>query len=213
MNPLKNYFQSGFTLAEMVITITIFILIVVTVSSAYTLSRRAYLEGESVAEISQNGRVILERMTREIRQAREIITELSSTSTDATSTIEFEDGHTPAPSPYQGLGSDYFYIRYYIYTPEDSQKPKEVRRQYRVYCFDTCATSTWPDVCSTYYPWNATQETAPTTTHPCILEEKTIGEYVSDLKFWGSRIINIFITLEKANERIDLETAIFGRNL
>lgn len=86
----------GFTLTEMVVAITIFVLILVTVYSSYTLSHRAYREGERAAEITQNGRVILERVVREIRQAKAIAMELSEERAGATSTIIFQDGHLPS---------------------------------------------------------------------------------------------------------------------
>ncbi|PIR71693.1 MAG: hypothetical protein COU43_01165, partial [Candidatus Nealsonbacteria bacterium CG10_big_fil_rev_8_21_14_0_10_37_25] len=38
--------QRAFTLTEMIVAITIFVLIVVAVFSAHTLSQRAYREGE-----------------------------------------------------------------------------------------------------------------------------------------------------------------------
>ncbi|GAI57318.1 unnamed protein product, partial [marine sediment metagenome] len=44
-------------------------------------------------------------------------------------------------------------------------------------------------------------------------ESRIIGEYVTNLEFWGSEIINIFLTLEKKDRSIDLQTEIFGRNL
>lgn len=204
MNSTKGYLQSGFTLTEMVVAITIFVLIITAVYSAYTLSHRAYREGQSAAEITQNGRVILERTAREIRQAKEIITELADDETGATSTIEFEDGHTPIPSSYQELGSDYYYVRYYV-------NGNEFRRQYRVYCFDDCGQL--PNVCSSYHRWNAIRETTPTSTHPCILEDRAIGEYVAGLEFWGLPVINVSATLEKDQKRIDLRTKIFSRNL
>lgn len=79
--------KKGFSLAETTIVIAIFILIILTTYSAYFLSQRSYQKGEQIAEITQNGRVILERMTREIRQAREIA-EVSEEPG-----IVFQDGH------------------------------------------------------------------------------------------------------------------------
>lgn len=207
----------GFTLTEMIIVVTIFVLIVVAVFSAQALSQRTFREGERAAEIIQNGRVILERMTREIRQATELVTELADEETGATSTIEFEDGHTPVPPRYQGLGSKYYYI-YYSIAPDT----KELKRQYRVYCFDNCdfancqpQSDTCTDVCpdTGYHRWNTTRETAPTSTHPCVLEERTIGEYLAGLGFWGWTVINVSTTLEKENKIINLRTRVFGRNL
>lgn len=202
----KKYLHSGFTLTELLVTITIFIIVIVAVYSVYVLSQKAYREGEKIAEITQNGRVILERMIREVRQAKEMVTELPQVPDNPDkpppSEIEFEDGHTP--SPYEELGSDYYYIRYYI--PEDSN---ELKRQYRVYCFEECA------VCDTYFRWNDTRivDSTEENTHPCLLEETTIGEYIAELKFWGSGLINISLVLSKENKEIGLQTKILGRNL
>ena len=202
----KKNSQSGFTLTEVLVSITIFILIIVAIYSIYILSQKAYQEGERAAEITQNGRVILERMTREIRQAKEIVTELPQVPDNPDkpplSEIEFEDGHTP--SLYQSLGSGYYYIRYFI--PENSN---ELKRQYRVYCFEDCG------ICSTYFRWNDTRlvEGVPENTHPCNLEELAVGEYVSDLKFWGTNLINISLTLSKNDKEINLKTEVSGRNI
>ncbi len=72
----KLFHQKGFTLTEIIIVVAIFSLIIVTVFSIYILNQQAYIEGEIKGEIIQNGRVILERMSREIRQARGIVTQL-----------------------------------------------------------------------------------------------------------------------------------------
>lgn len=93
MNSTKGYLQSGFTLTEMVVAITIFVLIITAVYSAYILSQQGYREGERAAEITQNGRIILERLTREMRQAREIVTELPEGEVNPPGEIVFHDGH------------------------------------------------------------------------------------------------------------------------
>lgn len=205
---IKRRLRKGFTLTEMMVVVAISLLIIGAVYSAYSLSRRGYLAGEEIAEITQNGRVILERMSREIRQTKEIVTELPSQE------IIFEDGHTPIPSPYGQLGSDYYYIRYYIYTPESSGEPKQLRRQYMVYCFDDICQPQ-PNVCSAYFRWNDTKIVDDTRIfpHPCNLEESIVGEYITNLNFTGLRVINIFLTLAKKDKSFDLETKIFGRNL
>ncbi|GAI16433.1 unnamed protein product [marine sediment metagenome] len=51
----KEYQNFGFTLSEMLIVVAIFVLIILAVYSAYTLSQRGYLEGEEVAEITPPG--------------------------------------------------------------------------------------------------------------------------------------------------------------
>lgn len=194
--------MQGFTIIEVLITLTIFILIIVIVFSVYWASQEFYQMGEVRAELLQNGRVILERTTREVRQAEEIVTALPQVPDNPDNPppqeIEFQDGHTP--SPYEYLSSDYYYIRYYL-----TISTQELYRQYRVYCFDPCET------CAAYFRWNDTQ--GGDQAHPCNLEEKMIGEFVKEVKFWGAGLINISLILTKQSEEINLQTEIFGRNL
>lgn len=205
MKKIKK-FLTGFTLIEILITIAIFALVVTLVFNIYFLSQKFYLQGETKAELLQNGRIILERVTRDIRQSSELVTALpqipDSPDNPPPSEIEFQDGHTP--SPYDYLGSTYYYIRYGL-----STSTGEMRRQYRVYCFDDCAT------CANYFRWNDTQlvEGEPVPTHPCDLEDRVVGEYVLNAQFWGAGLINVSLALTKGNEQLDFKTEIFGRNL
>lgn len=270
---MKKDCQSGFSLIESVIAVIILVLLTVVVYSVYSFNQRAYEESEKKAELIQNGRVILERITREVRQAISIITVMPQTDQGDSnpSEIEFRDGHVPSSSitgtsaggstttiflaadsstttdyykdfflkiigntgegqirkiiSYDGptqtaivgedwsivpdatsiyrLGSEYYYIRYYVSPTEN-----EVHRQYRVYCFDSC------DDCNDYFNWNDVRVQVPTNTSPCVLEDRVIGEYVSpgDLKFWGSNTINISVKLKEDSQEINLSTKVFGRN-
>ena len=187
------------TLIELLITIAIFTFVVVVIFSVYLSAQKFYQYGEENAEILQNGRIAMERMTREIRQADEIISQIPQTpdipESPPLTELEFEDGH---------IDDDYYYIRYYLSTTTN-----ELIRQYRVYCFDSCI------VCEDYFRWNDSYIQGEETiyTHPCNIEERLISEYITDLRFWGTNIINIFLNLEKNQKNIQMETKIFGRNL
>ncbi|NQU82751.1 MAG: prepilin-type N-terminal cleavage/methylation domain-containing protein [Parcubacteria group bacterium] len=202
----KQNYSKGFTIIELTVTISIFIIVIAAVLGISFLGQRFYQQGEIMAEILQNGRIISERMTREIRQADELVTQLPQVPDQPDSPppneIEFQDGHTP--SPYAYLGSEYYYIRYYIAT-----NTNEVRRNYRVYCFDACG------ICSEYFRWNDTKMEGEVEvgTSACALEDRIIGEYVQDMNFWGAGLINISLTLQKDSEQIDLNTKVLGRNL
>ncbi len=180
--------------------IAIFLLIAVVIFDVYVSSQGVYKKGENQAELLQNGRIIIERMTREIRQAEEMVSALPQTfdnpDSPPLSEIEFQDGHTTS--------TDYYYIRYYI--PEGTE---EIYRQYRVYCFDDCQS------CVDYFRWDENkiegEEIIPV--QVCNLEEKIIGEYLTDLKIWGDSLVNISLILKKSNQEIELKTSIFGRNL
>lgn len=188
--------KSGFTLVELLITIAIFILIVVVIFNIQLLSQKFYQQGETRAELLQNGRVILERMTREIRQAKEIVTELSDDETGATGTIEFQDGH------------DISFIHYLRYFRDDIAET--IKREEVAYYFSISgdAAST-----STYQAWDAEPPEGEILKTVSLENHQIIGEYVADLKIWGLEVINISMTLEKQDQTIELRTKIFGRNL
>ena len=192
--PLNNL--KGFTLTELLIMISIFLIVTMAIYSAHLISQRAYRESEMLAELSQNGRIVLERMTREIRQAREIVTELPATSTEATSTIEFQDGH------------DLSYIHYIRYFRDENDNT--VKREELAYYFSFSGNPNDP---TTYVMWNAIPPENEQLVTIILKSPEIIGEYVINLGFWGTRVINIFITLGKEAKSIELSTKIFGRNL
>lgn len=265
--------NTGFTLTEVIVVIIIFTLITGVIFSAVIYSQRSYALGGNVAEIIQNGRVIIERISREIRQAKKIITPLPEEDTNPLGEIKFQDGHLPEIleedqtqggsnntiilslsasnkndyykdffikiiagsgngqirkiTKYDGISktaqvdqdwiippdntsfykvdSFFNYIRYY------RDAANNVLRGVTTCCFSdnllTCASPETYVSCSAIPPANQT-----------ILEidlesPKIIAEYVSDLKFYGARLINITVELNIQNQMIQLKTKIFGRNL
>ncbi len=182
--------MKSFTLIETLIIVTVFALAVGIIYGSHILSQKAYSEGETSAELIQNGRVILERMSREIRQAREIVTELSEEEDAATSTIIFEDGH---------IDEDYHYVRYWW---DDNRIKREVVGYYFSDDPEEILVA-WDSV----FPPGQTLETK-------ILEPPAvIGEYANDLKIWGSEVVHLKLILGKRDKSINLATSIFGRNL
>jgi type IV pilus assembly protein PilW len=61
--------QDGTTLAELMITLLVFSVIMMVIVLLWEQSQQAYFRGATAAELQQNARVALEQMTREIRQA------------------------------------------------------------------------------------------------------------------------------------------------
>ena len=186
----------GFTLTELLVTIAILIIVTGAVYLTYNLSQKAYRESEMAAEIVQNGRVVLERMVREIRQAKEIVTELSDEKTGAVNLIEFQDGH------------DFSCVRYIHYFRGDFQNT--VNREEIAYYFSISGDSDDPN---TYVVWDALPPPGEVLATTTLKGPEAIGEYVADLGFWGSKNINIFLILEKKDKTVNLETGVFGRNL
>ena len=160
--------------------------------SVYQVSQQIYNTIDDRAEITQNGRVIIDRMIREIRQAQKLITELPADTSNPDllpHEIIFQDGHNL---------STIKYIRYYL-------DGSNIKRQVIVYYF--------PSAPELYVYWDATDYDPPhippvsTTT-----EDKIVGEYVDDIEFWGNKLINLNIYLSKNNESEIVNTSVYGRN-
>lgn len=183
--------EGGFSLIEIIIVISISVILFLIVSMVYYISQTVYQKTDTRAEITQNGRVITDRMIRELRQAQSIVTPLpidNSNPALTPSEIKFLDGHD---------ASQISYIRYYL----DNQ---DIKREYSRYYF--------PDDPTTYvYIYNTDQYgNSPV---PQIVEDRVVGEHASDLEFYGNGLININLYLIKNSETITINTSIYGRNL
>jgi len=193
----KNH-STGFTLVEIIITLTVSIVIFILITSVYGLSQKSYSQTDTKAEITQNGRVILDRMIREIRQTPDIITELPANSNDPDllpSEIMFQDGHDI---------SQIRYIRYFL--ESSSSSIPVIKRQIIIYYFPI-----EPDYYVHIYDTDKEEPHGPPTSQ--ILEEKVIGEYIDDIEFWGTNLLNINLYLSKNNQSVIINTAVYGRNL
>ncbi len=139
---------------EIIVAIALFTIIIMLSGSMYTLSQRAYNKGEVRGELAQNARVSLDRISREIRQSVDIVTDLSATTTE----IFFQDGHDI---------SQITYLRYYL-------NGTDLQRGIVVYYFEI-----EPEV---YVTYNSTVESGDPPEEDS--ENKIVGEYFSNLQFW-----------------------------
>ena len=188
---IKQTNNSGFTLVEVIIAVSISVILFLIVGLIYFISQDAYKKTDTRAEITQNGRVMLDRIIRELRQAQSIITVLpadDSVPASLPSEIEFEDGHNV---------SSISYIRYYL-------NGTDIQREISHYYFIEAPTTYVHSYDTNQYGDLPTKE---------IVEDKIIGEHVSDLEFYGNSLININLYLIKNSETVTISTAIYGRNL
>jgi len=181
----------GFSLIEIVIVISISTILFLVVAMVYYISQSTYQKTDTRAEIIQNGRVITDRIIRELRQSQSLVTALpDDNSNPATipSEIIFQDGHDT---------TDIYYIKYYLLGTD-------IMRNYMVYYF-----ASDPD---TYvYSYDTDQYGNEPLSR--VLDTRVIGEYVTDLEFWGNGLVNINLYLNKNSETINISTSIYGRNL
>lgn len=187
---MKN--KKGFSLIEVLVTIGIFSIISGAIYSVYLFNQKAYRDSETLIEITQNARVISERMTREIRQAKDIVTDLDDQepqeSVNPATGIIFEDGH---------ITDSYNYIRYF-------KDGADIKREVVGYYFSGNP--------GTLVPFGSTPPQGQTLATTTLESAKVIGEYASGLKFWGTKLINISVSLQKNGKSILSETGVLVRN-
>jgi len=189
--PKIKYNKNGFSLIEVVMVISISVVLFLVVAMVYYISQTTYQKTDTRAEITQNCRVILDRIIRELRQSQAIITTLPADNSNPDtipSEIKFLDGHD---------SSQILYIRYYL----DGQ---DIKREYSRYYFASDPNTYVYISDIDQFGNNPIQE---------IVEDKIVGEYASDLEFWGNGLININLYLIKNSETIIINTSIYGRNL
>lgn len=179
----------AFTLVELLVILAILSIISSALFSVFLLHQKTQKENQAIIEITQNGRVIIERINREIRQAKRIINDLPEEKSSAINAIIFEDGHTDEL---------YHYIHYF-------QENSEVKRRAIGYYFSG-------DPEQELQPYNAIPPTGQTLVEKILEPTITIGEWVDKLEFWGDKVVNLSLTLKKEDKTLLLETSIFGRN-
>ena len=184
--------KNGFTLLEIIVSISLFALVIILVGSVYNLASSAYRKGANKSELAQNARVCLDRISREVRQAVDMITILPETGDDADfpapSEIFFRDGHNP---------DEITYIEYYL-------SDGELHRAHLAYYFSVA-----PD---DYVIYDSVDDYGDNPDE-LVLEDLVVGEYFTELKFWGDDgVVNIYAELEKNQDKIEMETAVFMRN-
>jgi len=184
--------NAGFTLLEIIASLALFAMIIILVSDVYLVAQRAYNKNSNIAELTQNARVSLDRISRELRQSSGLVTTLPASDTDPdnppASQIFFQDGHD---------NSRITYLRYYL-------DGANLMREHKAYYFDQEP--------SVYVPYGSLDQGGgqPRET---ILENRVVGEYFSQLKFWGANgLINISLSLAKNQNNFSIKTSVYSRN-
>jgi prepilin-type N-terminal cleavage/methylation domain-containing protein len=180
--------NEGFTLLEIVVAVSIFVLIIMISGSLYTISQRSYTSSENKMELVQNGRVAFDRLSRELRQSVEIATPLASSSSETENEILFQDGHD---------SDEIAYVYYYL-------SGSDLRRAKIAYYFN--------EEPGDYVRYSSKDEddNSPETT---VLEDKIVGEYFKNIEFWGEyRLVYASSTLANRDEEFKIKTNIFSRN-
>lgn len=189
---MKNFLKkisddsAGFTMLEIIVSMFLFVTIIVLISSMFTLSQRSYNAGSNGSELSQNARVAVDRLSREIRQSPGIQTILSTTT--PSDEIFFQDGHN---------NSQITYIKYYL-------NGSNLMRSHLGYSYDSAPTD--------YVIWNSTNllDESPIKR---TLEDNIIGEYFTAIQFTGnSESVDIAFNLLKKEKSLQINSKVSIRN-
>jgi prepilin-type N-terminal cleavage/methylation domain-containing protein len=184
--------KSGFTLIEIMVAMAAGTVIIIVLYGIYVYTAQLQRKNSNQQELTQNGRIALERMSRDIRQAELITTTLPPTDTDilnpAPSNIQFQDGH---------YTTKIRYIKYYL-------SGTNLNRQVLHYSFSASPT-TW-----VLYNARDSFNNLPTQT---VDEDVVKADKISVLKFYGSPSINIKLTALNTDGNFTFSTIVFGRNI
>ena len=179
--------QKGFTLFEIITAMSLFVVVILLTNTLYVLGQRSYRTSMNKSELVQNARVSLDRLSRELRQAKTLITDLSTTTAHE---IFFQDGHNL---------DEVTYIRYYL-------DGTDMKRSHLAYSFTSD-----PGV----YVYRSAVDAFGNPPDENALEDRIVGEYYSALGFSGTStngLIDISLQLDKNDEEFDIGTKIFLRD-
>ena len=191
---IKN---KAFTLVELLVVVLISSILIGISVSTYSLFRKSITQDQNKANISQNARVAFDRISRELRQTPEVITELpadvSDTSIAQPHEIEFQDGHEEPGTP-----SSLTYRRYYI---SNNLLKLDINEYYFSYATGTRVR--WDSV--------GTSGQDPV---KHVISTQDIAETVQTMNFYGSKPLQFeIITGDGANQTFKLRTKLYERNI
>jgi hypothetical protein len=178
------------------------ILVVLLASGGFVVGKNLYQKIVIKTNIVQNGRVALDRITRELRQTDEIFVEsynqgLPQFEQEATNSLTFQDGHDDLVEEGQKIIS---YITY--------QKNGNILQRKTTYYYFQSSPSQWVRAGSKDNLGNeAFEETFE--------DWQTIAEKISDFKVWQdeNKIIHLKLVLEDKGEVFNLYSQVNPRNL
>lgn len=184
--------RKGFTLFETLTAVALTVVFLGLGTTMLITYQRIHRKEYDTLEITQNARVIMDRISRELRQSDVLVTHLpqfrGTPGDPPPSEIQFQDGHDTVTI---------HYIRYFL-------NGTDLNRQIIAYEF-----ASNPGV---RVPFDALDVDGNPPTQ-IEVENRVVAEYVSDIDYWGLTLVRLSITIEKNNASLTTESAVHGRNL
>ncbi len=174
------------------VALTVAIILVGMTTSIYNVFRKNITVQQNMAGLAQNARVVIDRLSRELRQSPVLVTNFPADSTDNSVTqpnqVEFEDGHA----------GDLSYRRYYISGTILKLETKE-------YYFPAAPT--------VRVQWSATNVAAGLQSR--VLSTVDVADQVASIVGYdGGGVLNLTVTTtDGVNQNYPLRVTIQLRNL
>jgi len=190
--------RSAFTLIEVLVAATLSVGLIGIAGSAYIQSQRLTAAQADELTVAQNARVLVDRISRDVRQTTEFTATLPEAVGDGISTIQFVDGHEPSGGPY-----------YLEYALEGGQVWRRKLYYYR---------PSQPDVRVTFNPTETIYEEGDSVPGDALVrhqeENIAIADGVDNLSFWGTAsLVRIDVWLSDGGSDIyQLHSAVAKRN-
>ena len=182
----KKNIKNGFTLIETIVAISLFTTVILVSGSMLTMSQKIYNKGSALSELSQNARISLDKISRELRQSNDLITDFSAVATS--SEIFFQDGHN---------NNEIIYIQYFA-------SSTNLIRKNLAYEF-----STDPGIyvhCDSINIFGQSPDEV-------LLEERIIGEYFDILEFsFSNGLVDIYLNLNNTHANLEINSKAHIRN-
>jgi type II secretory pathway pseudopilin PulG len=179
--------RPGFSLLETIVVIALFMFVILTSGTIFIMSQRLYTRGADQGELIQNARVCLDRLSRELRQGVDIVTDLTSSTTPATE-VEFQDGHDP---------SSITYIRYY-------RDGDDLKRQRAVY---------YLAIDPAVYVFHDSTDSFGQPAVRNVTEDRVVGEFFDSITFWNDDgLVTVDALLRKGMVDFPIDTKVYIRN-
>ena len=199
MNKIRNQKseirnRKAFTLVEILAVLFLSSLIVLSAYSIFLMSNKVYKRTYTSAELTQNARIALERMSRDLRQAMEILTTLPVDPGSGTPAIEikFQDGHGFLDN------NKIQYITYYL-------SGTDLHRKYSHFAFSIAPTE-W-----VLYSAEDALGNPPTEYTD---SDQVKAENISLLQFWGQESqVTIHLSVADTTNSYTFETITYLRNI
>lgn len=187
----NQFRKKAFSLTELLVAVMISSILVTLTVSVFTLVRKSMVIDQAKADITQNARITVDRLSRELRQTPQVVTLLplnaADTSVSQPGEIEFEDGHA----------NDLTYRRFYL-------SGTTLQLQVKEYYFAASP--------SNRVRWNEVNGSGDLPLS-AVISTQDIAEYVNSLVFYGSEVIQMEVTTtDGLNQTFTLQTSVQGRN-